>query len=92
MKKLFFFIFPLAFLLGFMPFFFDSEEDVYQANASQYTESKQDDSIKNGYKFDIGYQYVETTEPDIAQLLNVYLPYGYIDSATFVLPEGINFI
>lgn len=91
MKKLFFFIFPLAFIVGFMPFFFNSPEESKTV------------STKNNYVDDVSFSklntcwkenepiIIEKQEPVPAELLKVF-PFGYIDNATFVLPEGIAFL
>ena len=36
-------------------------------------------------------KFVQRPEPEIAELL-CFFPFGFIDSATKVLPEGISFI
>ena len=93
MKNLFFFIFPLAFILGFMPFFFNgNDEQAYTASAQEYTKPAIDDFEKKEYRFDVEEQkFVQRPEPETAELLS-FFPFGFIDSATKVLPEGISFI
>ena len=103
MKKLFFFIFPLALMFGFLPFAFShaSESDnVYTVNASCYgfknlqaNYNFVDEQNFEQYESDENFlpKVIKRAQPEPAELLQTF-PFGYIDNASKVLPVGICFI
>ena len=99
MKKLFFFIFPFALIFGLMMFVINGENDrVQSVNADDYGFYKyvsanidykiqwvvEDEKVENS-------PIIKKQEVNQAELLK-FFPFGYIDNATFMLPEGISFI
>ena len=94
MKKLFFLIFPLAFIIGFMPFFFTDNEQAYSANAPEY--DKHDIVKETVLSLDeqektIAPHIVKQPEANPAELLK-NLNMGIEKNATYIFPNGINYI
>ena len=89
MKKLFFFVVPLFVFCAIIPFNIEFENNkmglcLFPSQQEENVQENQTDFVNSSPKA------VKRQEPEVADLLN--FPFGYIDNATFVLPEGICFV
>ena len=89
MKKLFFFVLPLLAICAIIPFNLEFEKtkeelSLLSSQSVEQVQESQTDYVTSSPKS------VKRKEPEVADLLK--FPFGYIDNATFVLPDGIYFV
>ena len=82
MKKLIFLVFPLAFFIGFMPYFFDADETQITSAVPKIVEEKQVDE-------EIEFNVNEIQKNVDSEVELLALKCGIIENATVLTNNGI---
>ena len=82
MKKLIFLVFPLAFFIGFMPYFFNTNEAQTTSAVPKIVEEKQVDG-------ECDFNLNETQEKIDSEIELLFCKCGIIENATVLTNSGI---